>query len=104
MPDLDFSYDLLQQLIDTFKTSHRSMEQLAGSLAPSSASEDPVAAHHAETVKAEEEKLLVDASTSLSNAQEGAQITYDTFKEADGTSKPGPVGTLGAVAAQTQKS
>lgn len=85
MTDLRFDYGLLQELIDTFETTRSGFETLAGSTCPSCTSDDPVAEHHASTVKDQEKKLLSDAVTLYQNAKNGTQDAYDAFKAADGS-------------------
>ena len=72
MADLRFDYGLLQELIAPLETTRSGFETLAGSTCPSCTSDDPVAEHHASTVKDQEKKLLSDAVTSFTNAKDGA--------------------------------
>lgn len=84
MADLFIDYDILQELIDSFESTRAGFEGLAAAACPSPASDDPVAEHHVSTVKAQEQKLLMDAVTAFGNARDGAQDVYKAFKAADG--------------------
>lgn len=84
MADLRFSYELLQNLIDTFKDVKGAFEGYGSSTAGSIGSDDPVAHHHADAVKGQEDQLMSAMVTALGNAQEGSQAVFDDFKTADG--------------------
>ncbi|MFW0183345.1 hypothetical protein ACN082_07545 [Rothia sp. CCM 9417] len=84
MADIRLSYELLQDLIDTFREVKDSFTTYASSTSGSIASDDPVAHHHSDAVMGQEDQLLTATVTALGNAQEGAQSVYDDFKTADG--------------------
>lgn len=83
MADIRFSYELLQELIDTFKDVKTVFEGYGASTVGSIESDDPVAHHHADVVKGQESQLMMATVSSLGNARDGAQAVFDDFKSAD---------------------
>lgn len=83
MADIRFSYELLQELIDTFKDVKTVFEGYGTSTAGAIESDDPVAHHHADTVIGQENQLMMITVSSLGNACDGAQAVFDDFKSAD---------------------
>lgn len=81
--DLDFSFELLQSLIDTFDALTRDLEASAWFVVQNANSSDPVSEVHTNTVKPLEDRMYQAATESMRNAREGAQITYNGFKDAD---------------------
>lgn len=83
MADLEIDYNLLQELINAFESTRAGFELLVATGCPSAGSDDPVAAHHFETVKLEEQTVLTESLTAFMNARDGVQAAYDAFKVAD---------------------
>ncbi|MFW0111143.1 hypothetical protein [Rothia sp. P5766] len=83
MADIRFSYELLQELIDTFGDLKTVFEGYGTSTAGTVDSDDPVAHHHADVVKGQEGQLMAATVASLGNARDGAQAVFDDFKSAD---------------------
>lgn len=69
--------------MDAFNTVHTGFVTMASSLASSVDSDDAVAAHHNDTVRAQEEALLSEAVISFYNAYQGTKDAHEAFKAAD---------------------
>ncbi|MFW0112491.1 hypothetical protein [Rothia sp. P5766] len=84
---LKFRYEDLQSVIDIFEKTRANFETLASSACEHSASQDPVAEHHAGVVRGQDGKLLASAMEAFTNARDGAQEAYRSFKAADAGGK-----------------
>lgn len=83
MADLEFSYELLEELINTFGSVKENLSVDGSSTAGSVDSDDPVALHHGDAVTTQESQLMFAVVSALGNAHEGARAVYDDFKDAD---------------------
>lgn len=83
MGNLRFDYELLLELRSALQNVQLEFEIMAGGACPSASSNDPVADHHALSVKPQEGRLLEETVGSFKNAQDGVAAAYDAFKAAD---------------------
>lgn len=83
MSDVMIDYNLIQELIDLCNAAKGEFEAMAYAACPIAHSDDPIAKHHYDTVKPQEQALFVQALAAFGNVRDGAQNAYDAFKAAD---------------------